>query len=295
MQAYNKALGSANEVIFQHEDLVRRITRRYATNKNSCTFDDLCAAGRSGIYYAYLHFDPSRGRWISFATLCIESEIKKLIGKAYREPLVLSLDAPIDDTELSLIETLQDESEDDSELVVKQFMNGLSQVEQAVVKLKIQGYPYREIANLIGVKEVQVKRIVQQIRACYPNGPFHEWKEEEAMKDGASISLDTFEWVRPGESESAIRITKNGIRVTGAVSRKLDTRKMVEVGFAAGYIAIRNNDKGWRLKQDSKQGASVVIPGKSVSLAVIDHGLEPGTVLKAEWNNSLHCIIAKVD
>lgn len=176
-------------------------------------------------------------------------------------------------------------------------MSGLSQLEQDVVKLKLQGYKHKEIASVIGITVTRVQRVLKQLRDSYPNGPFRERKEVGTVKDAdvLPLKIDSFEWLRPGELESAIRITKNGVRITGAVSRKLDVRKMVEVGFSAGYIAIRNNDKGWRLKQDSKQGASVIIPGKSVSMAVLELGIEPGTVLKAEWNNSLHCIIAKID
>ncbi|MCL6594418.1 MAG: sigma-70 family RNA polymerase sigma factor, partial [Alicyclobacillus sp.] len=271
-------------VLRQHHGLIGHVARRYIRllPGSGLDFEDLDAAGMLGLYRAHQTYRPEIAKWSTYASICIRGEISRLFRK--RRPKTVPLDAPVsEDDERNWLDLLPEGEFDFTQPEVNEFISGLSSRDRTIVLLRLTGYPQSEIAHKVGLSQVQVSRVLREIGNRYLSERYTAKKGgakvQTAATDGLP-SLDAFTWVRPYEQQSAIRITRNGIRITGDVAQKLDRNMRVEVGFApGGYLAVRNNERGWRLKPE-KGTSSLIIPGKRISREISRHGIEPGTVLR---------------
>ncbi|WP_156040133.1 sigma-70 family RNA polymerase sigma factor [Alicyclobacillus macrosporangiidus] len=288
-------------VLRQHHGLIGHVARRYIRLLPGSGLDveDLDAAGMWGLYRAHQTYRPEVAKWSTYASICIRGEISRLFRKL--RPKTVPLDAPIsEDDERNWLDLLPGGEFDETQALVNEYISGLSLRDRTIVLMRLAGYPQCEIAQRVGLSQVQVSRVLREIGNRYLSERYTAYtakkggtKVRTAATDGLP-SLDAFTWVRPHEQQSAIRITRNGIRITGDVAQRLDRNMRVEVGFAPGYLAVRNNERGWRLKTE-KGTSSLVIPGKRISQEVSRHGIAPGTVLRAEWSDKLQCVLSRVE
>lgn len=285
-------------VLRQHHGLIGHVARRYIRLLPGSGLDveDLDAAGMWGLYRAHQTYRPEVAKWSTYASICIRGEISRLFRKL--RPKTVPLDAPIsEDDERNGLDLLPGGEFDATQASVNEFISGLSPWERTIVLLRLAGYPQSVIAQRVGLSQRQVSRVLRELGNRYLSERYTAKKGGAKVRTAATDglpSLDAFTWVRPHEQQSAIRITRNGIRITGDVAQRLDRNMRVEVGFAPGYLAVRNSERGWRLKTD-KGTSSLIIPGKRISREISRHGIEPGTVLRAEWNDKLQCVLSRVE
>ncbi|GMA52592.1 hypothetical protein GCM10025857_40080 [Alicyclobacillus contaminans] len=126
------------------------------------------------------------------------------------------------------------------------------------------------------------------VQKCAPAAPAPAAKKSNMAK----LTLDDFSWVRPDFQKPTFRVSKNGVRISGDITRHLDTSRRVELGFAqSGFVAVRNGEHGWKLKT-GKRSKSLLISGKRVTQILAQRGYVTGTVLDAEWSPELGVILA---
>lgn len=140
--------------------------------------EDLVQEGMIGLYEAIRDYRPDKGRFLSFAALCIERQLSSAVKKSLREkhrPLneYISLHYP-DHDKSGLIDRLEDNrSKNPQDIMVdKEEYDSLrtlidkrfSALEKKVLGLFLQGHSYQEIAQKINKTQKSVDNAIQRIR-----------------------------------------------------------------------------------------------------------------------------------
>lgn len=132
-------------------------------NPNNVTdLEDYIQAGSIGLLKAIRSYDPEKGKWSTYAGVCIAREIAKearkflFTYKGQQERRVISID----------IEGMPEPEDVDSglETEIKEMMPGnLTSTELDVLKYRMQGYTLQDIGNMMGDYSKQwSKNILEQ-------------------------------------------------------------------------------------------------------------------------------------
>ncbi len=135
--------------------------------------EDLAQEGMIGFLYAVRNFDPSRGvPFEAFADRCIENRIKAFLRASSgsgNEALSSALNIIDDDqTGEELRDPVNGIGRREEEIDVKAFVeDNMSELEQKVISLRLDGMTYSEIADELGCTEKAVDNAIQRIRKKY--------------------------------------------------------------------------------------------------------------------------------
>lgn len=164
------------ELVEKHLNLARHIANKMArgdyVNVESVAFEALCDAA--------LRYDPSKSRFSTFATPCIEGRIRKYFNeevpfasmRTHGKRVFLeveSLDRPHytqgdgDDAETTLLTEQAEPCTADEQLIVEDFLSRLPERQRQIVEMRLQGGTQKEIARVIGITQGHVSRILRQI------------------------------------------------------------------------------------------------------------------------------------
>lgn len=141
--------------------------------------NDLTQEGMVGLNDAIINFSETRDTtFYTFAIKCIKSKMISAIVKAKRlknKPLNTSIYLELNelDKSNSFGKTLVDNSnnpekilinKEEEEKIIKIINNDLSEFEKDVINLKINGFKYREIADILGKEIKLIDNTVQKIK-----------------------------------------------------------------------------------------------------------------------------------
>ena len=117
---------------------------------NDIDSEDLCQEGYLALFDALRAFDSSKGSFSSFAGVCIANRMKNVVLKAHGR---LEKD---DDFDLAQIPDEGSSADDlvitkESDEGVEHLLSFLSQREYSAMKLFLEGYSYKQIAEKLGV------------------------------------------------------------------------------------------------------------------------------------------------
>lgn len=150
---------------------------RYA-NKIGLEYSDLYQEGMVGLSEAIEGFKESKEtKFSTFANLCIERQIFSVLTKSSRKKHnilneSLSLDNTYEDN-LSLLNFVFDKSSDPGiyienkervEELYKKIVNNLTDLENEVFKLKINGFDYKEICEMLNKSYKSVDTALQRVK-----------------------------------------------------------------------------------------------------------------------------------
>lgn len=150
---------------------------RYA-NKIGLEYSDLYQEGMVGLSEAIEGFKESKEtKFSTFANLCIERQIFSALTKSSRKKHnilneSLSLDNTYEDN-LSLLNFVFDKSSDPGiyienkervEELYKKIVNNLTDLENEVFKLKINGFDYKEICEMLNKSYKSVDTALQRVK-----------------------------------------------------------------------------------------------------------------------------------
>lgn len=173
----------ANEIIFKkYEPLINSLARkliRYCYN-SGLELNDLIQEGMLGLNNAILHFNEQKDTtFYTFSKTCIERKMistilstKRLKHKILNESLSLDKDYDEDQT-IGLEDFIKDndynpemlliDNEGTKDLVMR-IKNNLTDLEKQVFDLKINGFNYREIAEVLDKKPKAIDNALQRIK-----------------------------------------------------------------------------------------------------------------------------------
>lgn len=178
-------LEARNTLIEHNMRLVAHIIKKYYTQ--SVDQDDLISIGTIGLIKAVDTFDPSRAsKFSSYASRCIENELRMELRRTRREGAQVSLQEPLEGGgQLTLADTLPDPAvmEDDCERRVeaerlRRLIRTLPERERCLITWRygLDGAPPRtqqQVAARLGVSRSYVsrleKRVVTQLAQRWQN------------------------------------------------------------------------------------------------------------------------------
>lgn len=145
--------------------------RAYAYDKSAIDFEDLVQEGLIGLMNAVKYYDSSFGASFStFAYLCIDRNImsavkKSLSKKQIPKSALVFIDQTSDfesnhsdNPEIALI------SKENIDLLKTKITKKLSNMEQSVLKLYLNGNSYDEIAKILKISQKSVDNAMQRLR-----------------------------------------------------------------------------------------------------------------------------------
>ncbi|MBO6159597.1 MAG: sigma-70 family RNA polymerase sigma factor [Firmicutes bacterium] len=175
--SYTKALSLLMD---RYKDRVRLHARAYYLVGGDP--EDLVQEGMIGLYKAIIGFQPGKGSFSSFASLCIERQIQSAVRMSRRDKQSFLNQAKsyfelITDEEggqSQLLETIPDpDTLSPEQMVVSQFQSRailertrqeLSPLEKKVLDLYLKGISYREIASTLEIPPKSADNAIQRIR-----------------------------------------------------------------------------------------------------------------------------------
>ena len=156
----------AAEICVQYKGLVVALARKFFLD--AYDLEDLVQEGMIGLFKAAHKFDDSRGAsFLTFATLCIKSEIINAIRKYNAQGITkFSIERdkvtellPNDESDLDrLLEFSQNEER------LRNVRKMLSEKENVVMDLYLEGLSYTEMAGRLSTNVKSVENTVKRIR-----------------------------------------------------------------------------------------------------------------------------------
>lgn len=174
----------AGEILYKkYQPLITAVaTRMYSQIKNKCGIElsDLIQEGMVGFSYAIQSFDEANGAmFYTYAKTCIERKIistiiasQRLKHRILNESISfnaetehkeqMDIDAFLLDNSMNP-EKLLISTEEEEELQHKIYYR-LSDQERQILELRVNGFTYIEIANLLDISKKKVDNTIQRIR-----------------------------------------------------------------------------------------------------------------------------------
>ena len=173
----------ARDVFFEkYDNLIKMKCSKYKTfiESKGFEFNDLFQEGRLGLTQALNDYNDQKNvKFYTFANLCIERQIASFLKHVARDKNKIlndsiSLDSTINSIGKPLVDLILDdknidpeksfiELEEQDELYNK-IEEKLTSSEQDVFNLRIQGFTYKEIAQLLNITEKAVDGAISRIK-----------------------------------------------------------------------------------------------------------------------------------
>lgn len=170
----------ANEIMFKkYEPLVKRIAQdmmKYAKN-SGIELNDFIQEGMLGLNKAIQHFNEAKDvTFFTYAQTCIKRKMIDLIVSSNRnknKALNNSIPIEYDDDEKDLYYLAPDDSYDPEKLLLieekeKEIMDNaksiLTDMEYQVFELKLNGFNYKEISEILEIDNKKIDNTLQRIR-----------------------------------------------------------------------------------------------------------------------------------
>ena len=130
--------------------------------KNYPTFaqdEDLKQEALLGLWQACLSYDQQKAMFSTYASHCIHNRLRVWFRERNKHPDTVSLNSPVGGYEeegLTLEDTIEDPvpSIDEGYIDLKDFLASLSERDQKIVKLRMQGLTQKQIAQELGMTRV---------------------------------------------------------------------------------------------------------------------------------------------
>ncbi len=177
----NESNEDASNILYEkYKNIVSIKIKKYLkyANKLGLEYSDLYQEGMVGLSEAIEGFKSSKEtKFSTFANICIERQIFSALTKSSRKKHTilndsLSLDNTYDDN-LSLLNFVFDRNSDPGvylenkervEELYKKIIDVLTDLEKEVFKLKINGFDYKEISEIINKSYKSVDTAIQRIK-----------------------------------------------------------------------------------------------------------------------------------
>lgn len=169
---------AVNSLLSEYKSLVNKISRSYFLIGGD--MEDIVQEGMIGLYKAIINFSPTKhASFKTFASTCIKHQIQTAVKIASSERnMVLSSAMPIaeqkkqeDEEEIEILLPSSLPSPDDEilerESIVelnKKIKNALSPLENKILSLYLQGYSYKEIAEIGNLNKKSIDNGLSRIK-----------------------------------------------------------------------------------------------------------------------------------
>lgn len=134
--------------------------------------EDLEQEALLGLWQACLSYDKQKSMFSTYASQCIRNSIWLCLKKRSKHPDTVSLNSPVrgyEEEGLTLEDTIKDPipAIDDGYIDLKDFLASLSERDQKIVKLRMQGLTQKQIAQKLGMTRVNCSMRLTRIRVKF--------------------------------------------------------------------------------------------------------------------------------
>lgn len=157
------------EVVSRYTGLVLALAAKFSS---SADYEELVSEGLDALIAAASGYNPERGSFAAFASVCVSNRMKNVVSRADRRNSRLS---ELDDEDIPDSAPTPEElviSRENAAEITSKMKDLLSPLELSCIEGVILGMPYSEIADRlsIGVKSVDnaVTRARAKLRAVFP-------------------------------------------------------------------------------------------------------------------------------
>lgn len=172
----------ASDILYKkYKNLINLKVKKYLAQakKVGLEYNDLFQEGMLGLNEAINDYkDMKNTKFSSFANLCIDRQLYTALAKAGRKKHSLlndsfSLDFTNEDDDKPLMNFLFDKTNDPSikfddkesqKYLIKFLKDNLTPLEKSVLSLRIKGYEYKEIAQILNKSYKSIDSALQRIR-----------------------------------------------------------------------------------------------------------------------------------
>lgn len=160
-----------DQVLIEYKPLVSSIARRYFLT--GAEQEDLVQEGMIGLYKAIQTFDKTKqASFKTFATLCINSQIKSAVRSANRNKNKILNEVMLEDNEELMYLVLSNEpnpedkviNKEDFDNIKKEINSKLSLLEKQILRQYLLGKNYQEIASTLCLDKKSVDNGLNRIR-----------------------------------------------------------------------------------------------------------------------------------
>lgn len=171
----------ANEIMFKkYKPLIKSLASKYYPKCQNKGYDlsDLIQEGMVGLSYAISSFDDDKDTmFYTYAKTCIERRMKSVIVSTERlKNKILNDSLPFETPAdgINIIDMISDDSinpenlaisYEDEQDIYEEAKNILTSRELQVFELKISGFDYKEIADILDVDSKVIDNALQRIRS----------------------------------------------------------------------------------------------------------------------------------
>lgn len=158
------------KVLVEYKPLVTSIARRYFLM--GAELDDLVQEGMIGLYKALQTFDSAKSSFKTFASLCINSQIKSAIKSANNNKHKFLNEVMLEDNEEKMYLVCSEEpnpedkviNDEDYKIVKNEIASKLSLLEKQILKQYLLGKSYDQIATILCIDKKSVDNGLNRIR-----------------------------------------------------------------------------------------------------------------------------------
>lgn len=165
----------------KYQPLIHKKCRKYITylHNKGIELSDLIQECTIGFEEAIHNFNPNDNvSFYTFANICMDRQLASELKKQNRDKYKLlneavPLEAIDEENDINLIDFIQDNSKNPElgllsneefkelyDIILKKLTN----LEECVFKLKVQGFSYKEIANILDKDEKSIDNAIQRIK-----------------------------------------------------------------------------------------------------------------------------------
>lgn len=188
----------------EHIGLVGHVLNRYFISR-AADFDDLFQNGCMGLIKAAKTYDEAKGTFSTYAVHCIQNEVRYALRSARKHIGVLSLDFERDNEDsTALKDTLQDYSINIEESYIQRValhdaFGCADEVTRAVIRMRLDGYTFKEIAQSIGGTHGRASNILYRFARTVGYNPARS-KRKVDETNGSKSGIERRSYVKQDSS-----------------------------------------------------------------------------------------------
>lgn len=131
--------------------------------------EDMKQEALLGLWRACISFDPSKGKFSTYAGCCILNAIRYALRGYQKQPETVSLNQPISEEGSTLEDLLEDPypSVDEGLIDLVTFLKGLPERERKLIQCRLDGLTQNQISAEMGLSQTWCSRILKKMRQEY--------------------------------------------------------------------------------------------------------------------------------
>lgn len=134
--------------------------------------EDICQEAFMGLWKACTSYQEGKAAFTSYAAKCIQNQIGAYLRHNTPKVTLVSIESPVassEDESIKLKDTIEDPKTyiDDGYIVLKDFLDGLSDTEKQVVQGRLDGLTQQKIAKQLGMSRPWCYKVLRGVYNKY--------------------------------------------------------------------------------------------------------------------------------